>query len=88
MAGHLAHDEERGVAEVHHLARLDGQCGRLLRGDRGHELGHALGDGDAVLVELVLPQEAIHQAPAQFLLGRESAGAAAFMGEDAQEPVA
>ena len=76
------------MAELHHLARLDRQRGRLLRVDRRHELRHAVGDGDAVLVELVLPQEAVHQAPPQLLLRREAAGAGAFMGEDAQEPVA
>ena len=42
--------------------------------DLRHERLDAIGDGDAVLVELVLPQEAVHQRALQLHLGREAPG--------------
>ena len=78
---HLADDEQRRVPQLHHLARLEGECRDPLRVDLGHQRLDALGDGDAVLVELVLPQEAVHQRPLQRHFRREAPGLRALMRE-------
>src|SRR5260370_9097370 len=75
------------MPNLHDLACIDGQR----RHARGRNLRHqrldALGDGDAVLVELVLPQEAVHQRALQLQLGRETLGPGALMGEGANDLV-
>jgi hypothetical protein len=84
---HFADDEQRRVPQLHHLARLD----RELRDARGRDLRHqrldAVGDGNAILVELVLPKEAVHQRPLQLHLGREAHGARALSREGANDLV-
>ncbi len=84
---------QRRVTQVEHLARLDGQ-GRHDRGvEIGRQRGDTVGDGLAVLVELVLPQEAGEHRAAQGLFGRQmnrrralvrdaSAGDLGALGED------
>ena len=75
------------MSKLHRLARLDGER-RDARGlDLRHERPDAVGDSDAVLVELVLPQEAVHQRAPQLHLGREAPSARAFMGEGANDLV-
>jgi len=68
---HFTQHQERGVTQLHHLARLDGQLGRARGRDRRHQRLDAIGDRDAVLVKLVLPEEAVHQRALQLELGRE-----------------
>ena len=70
VARHLAHQQKRRMAQLHRCARLDGERSDLLGIDLRHERADALGDGDAVLVELVLPEHAGEDAAPQRLLGR------------------
>ena len=73
LAGAREHleQEQRHVAQVEDLARLDGERGQHLRRDP-HGVGDdAVGDRLAVLVELVLPQQAGQDRAAQPLLSRE-----------------
>jgi hypothetical protein len=58
VARHLAHQQQRRVAQLHPLARLDGQRGNLLRRNLRNQFVDAAGDLHAVLVELALPQHA------------------------------
>src|SRR5262249_46952025 len=63
--------EQRRVAQVRLLARLDGDLGEPRRLDHGRLLGDAHGDRLAVLVELALPQQARHEGATQLLLRLE-----------------
>jgi hypothetical protein len=87
MPRHLADDEQRRVTQLHHLARLDGKRGDPRRWHLRHQRLDALGDGDAVLVKLVLPQKAVHERALQLHLGREAPAARALMGESAHDLV-
>src|SRR5215472_909828 len=84
---HLADDEQRRMPQLHHLARLDGECRDPLGVDLRHQRLDAVGDGDAVLIELILPEEAVHQRALQLHLGRETLAACALMGESANDLV-
>jgi hypothetical protein len=82
---HLAHQEQRRMPQLHGLARLDRQRRDAIGRDLRHQRTDAVGDGNAVLVELVLPQQAVHQRALQLHLGRETPGAGALMREGANE---
>jgi hypothetical protein len=87
MPRHLAHHQERRMPKLHHLARLDGER-RDARGlDLRHQRLDALGDRNAVLVELVLPQEAVHQRALQRHFGCEALSPRALEGESANDLV-
>ena len=66
---------------------VDGERGDTLRSDLLDQRFDALGDRNAVLVELVLPEEAVHQGALQRHLGREALRPATLMGEDASDLV-
>ena len=71
------------MAQVLHLARLDGDAGEHLRLDLFGSLDDAIGDRRAVLVELILPQKAGKDRAAKLLLGRkmpDCAGALVALG--------
>ncbi len=82
---HLAHQEQRCVTELHRGARLDGECCDLLGIDPGYEFADAACDGDAVLVELVLPEHAGQDGAPQCLLRRDDGRACAFVSARARE---
>ena len=84
---HLAHHQQRRMPELHLLARLDGERRHALGRDLRHQRLDALGDGDAVLVELVFPQEAVHQRALQLHLRREALCPRTLMGEGADDLV-
>src|SRR5260370_40464764 len=75
------------MLKVGDLARVEGERGHARRVNLRRQRLDALGDGDAVLVELVLPQEAVHQRALQLHLGRETLGPGALMGEGANDLV-
>ncbi len=51
----------------------------LFRFDLRHERANALGDGDAILIELVFPEHRVHQRAAELLLRCEGAAFGALM---------
>jgi hypothetical protein len=69
--GHLAHQQQRGVAQLHPFAGLDCQRCHTLGGNLRHQVAYASGDQDTVLVELVFPQHAGEYRKAQRLLRRD-----------------
>ncbi len=84
---HLAQHQQRRMPQLHHLAGLDGERGRARGLDRRDQRLDAVGDGNAVLVELVLPEEAVHQRALERHFGREALAARALMGEGANDLV-
>jgi len=68
---HLAHHQQRRMPQLHDLACLDGECGDAIGRDPRHQRLDAVGNRDSVLVELVLPQQAVHQRAPQLHLRRE-----------------
>ena len=87
VARHFPQHEQRRVAQLHVLARGYRERGDALGLDARHELLDAVGDGNAVLVELILPEEAVHQRALQLVGGRERLGRRAFPREYALELV-
>src|SRR5579862_2686139 len=75
------------MPQLHHLAGLDGERGRARGLDLRDQRLDAVGDGNAVLVELVLPEEAVHQRALERHFGREALAARALMGKGANDLV-
>ncbi len=71
MTGHLAHQKQRNVTELHVLPRLNRQGRNLLRIDLGNKLADTACDLQAVFVELILPEQAGKHGTAKSLLGRD-----------------
>src|SRR5271170_4586028 len=64
IASHLSHQQQRRVTQLHLLACFDRKRSHLSRVYLRNKSGDALGDGRAILIELVLPQHAgQHRAP-------------------------
>ncbi len=87
VTGHLAHQEQRSVTQLHLLARLDGECRDTLRGNLGNKLGDAPSDLDAVLVKLLFPKHAGQHRAAQLQLGQNVAGRRALRGAHAASEI-
>jgi hypothetical protein len=84
---HFAYHKQRRMPKLHPLARIDDER-RHARGlDLRHQRLDALGDGDTILVELVFPQQAVHERALQLHLGRETLGPGALMREGANDLV-
>ena len=77
---HLAHQEQRNVPQFHLRPGLDRQRGDLLRTHLGNQGTQPLDDGDAALVELVLPQHAGEHGAPQRLLGGQDSRARSLVG--------
>ena len=80
--GELTHEPQRGVAEVHMLARFDGKLGNLFGGDFRHEFGDPTCDRLPALIEGILPKQAGHQRALQFSFWIYPLRDGAFMGVD------
>src|SRR5262249_34443900 len=75
------------MPQLHLLAGLDRKRRDAFGIDLRHEHLDALGDGDAILVELILPEETVHQRALQLHLGREALAPRALVRECANELV-
>ena len=73
------------MTQLHRGASLDGEGGDLFGVNLGDELADAACDGDAVLVELALPEHAGEDRAPQGLLGSEDGRGCAFVGARARE---
>ena len=61
---HLANEQQWSMTQLHLLARLNGERGNLRGFDARNQRSDAIGNGHAILVELVLPQHVgQHGAP-------------------------
>src|SRR5579863_6765025 len=79
MTGHLAHQEQRYVTQLHRLPSLNGKSSHLRRIDLGDEFADTSRDLHSLFVELVLPEHAGKDGTPKSLLGRNRLCGAALV---------